>query len=79
MWEQVGQSRSKERKIKEGEGTEGGRCSPCILPFQASEESSKLCVKAVREEKKKKNPTAALLSSQSLCDTLKPEKQASLF
>lgn len=78
MWEQVGQSRSKERKIKEREGTDGGRCSPCILPFQASEESSKLCVKAVREEKKK-NPTAAFLSSQSLCDTLEPEKQASLF
>ncbi len=39
MWEQVGQSRSKERKIKEGEGKEGGCCSPCILPPRASEES----------------------------------------
>lgn len=37
MWEQVGQSRSKE-KIKEG-SEEGGSCSPYILPSQVSEEN----------------------------------------
>ena len=69
MWEQVGQSRSKERKIKEREGKEGCCCSPCILPPPASEESSEIMRKGSegREEK-------ISLSSQSLCDTLKPEK-----
>lgn len=69
MWEQVGQSRSKERKIKESKVRKVAAVLPAYYSLKPLKRAKKLCVQAAREEKRKSD--FCFQSSLRLSDTLR--------